>query len=142
MSRTVRYALLVGFSLLFAAGPANADNQVILKAHEGYSFAKHTVTKDVDTNADVAFAIGKVPDGAVGAISAKKIKNLGSGLPDAAAFMSMQQWPGTVNNPMPGFYAVQGRDGRSIYLVQLLSYDNPGRSASRWQMSFTWERLQ
>ena len=142
MSRTVRYALLVGFSLLFAAGPANADNQVILKAHEGYSFAKHTVTKDVDTNADVAFAVGKVPDGAVGVISAKKIKNLGSDLPGAAAFMGVQQWPGAVNNPMPGYYAVQGRDGRSIYLVQLLSYDNPGRSASHWQMSFTWERLQ
>lgn len=142
MSRVVRYALLVGFSLLFAGAPASASNEVILKAHEGYSFAKHTVTKDGDTNADVAFAIGKQPDGAVGAISAKKIKNLGSGLPDATAFMGVQQWPGAVNNPVPGFYAVQGRDGRSIYLVQLLSYDNYGRSASRWQMSFTWERLQ
>ena len=142
MSKIVRYALLVGVSLLFAGAPANAESQVILKAHEGYSFAKHAVTKDVDANADVAFAIGKQPDGAVGAISAKKIKNLGSGLPDATAFMGVQQWPAAVNSPTPGYYAVQGKDGRSIYLVQVLSYDNPGRSASHWQMSFTWERLQ
>lgn len=142
MSRMIRYALLIGFSVLFAGVPAKADNQVVLKAYEGYDFAKHAVTKVGDANADVSFAVGKQRAGAVGAISAKKIKNLGQGMPDAAAFLGVQQWPSAVSNPIPGYYAVQGHDGRSIYLVQLQSYDNPGNAASRWQMSFTFERLQ
>ena len=142
MSRIVRYALLLGFSVMFAAAPANAENQIVLKANEGYNFAKHAVTKGGDVNADVSFAIGKLNDGSVGAISARKIKNLGQNLPDATAFMGIQQWPGAVSNPVPGYYAVQGHDGRSIYLVQLLAYDNPGRSASNWHMSISWERLE
>lgn len=140
MSRTVRYALLMGFSVLFAGAPANAENQVVLKANEGYDFAKHAVTKSGDISADVLFALAK--PGPVGELSARKIKNLGQNLPSATAFMGVQQWPGSVANPMPGYYAVQGRDGRSIYLVQLLAFDNPGRSASSWHMSFTWERLE
>ena len=140
MSKNVRYALLMAFSLLLAGAPANAENQVVLKAFEGYDFAKHAVTKSGDINADVLFAVAK--PGPVGAISAKRIKNLGQDLPSAAAFLGVQQWPGSVSNPMPGYYAVQGHDGRSIYLVQLLAFDNPGRSASDWHMSFTWERLQ
>ena len=140
MSRTVRYALLMGLSVMFADAPANAGNQVVLKANEGYDFVKHVVTKPGDANADVSFAIAK--PGPVGALAAKKIKNLGQGLPDAAAFMGVQQWPGTVANPVPGYYAVQGHDGRSIYLVELQSFDNPGSQAANWHMSLTYERLQ
>ena len=139
MSKLVRYALLAVLSVLFAGIPAKAEDQVVLKAYEGYDFTKHAVTKSGDLNADVSFAIG---NGAVGAISARRIKSLGSDLPDASAFFGVQQWPAAISTPAPGYYAVQGHDGRSIYLVQLLAYNNPGRSAAHWQMSLTWERLQ
>jgi hypothetical protein len=135
----VRYALLAFLSVLFAGIPARAENQVVLKAFQGYDFTKHAVTKSGDQNADVSFAVDKAT---VGAISARKIKNLGSGLPDATAFLGVQQWPAVITTPTPGYYAVQGHDGRSIYLVQLLSFDNPGHVAAHWQMSLTWERLQ
>jgi len=137
VSKFTRYALLAVFPLMLAAAPATADSQVTLKAFEGYNFAKHAVMKSGDANADVSFAVGKQS----GALTARKIKPLGSNLPDASAFMGVQQWPAAIDNPMPGYYAVQGHDGRSIYLVQLLSYDNPGRP-THWQMSFTWEQLQ
>ena len=139
MSKLVRYALLVVLSVLFAGIPAKAGDQVVLKAFQGYDFTRHAVTKSGDMNADVSFAIG---NGTVGAISARKIKALGSGLPDASAFLGVQQWPGAIPTPTPGYYAVQGHDGRSIYLVQLLTYDNPGRAAAHWQMSLSWERLK
>lgn len=142
MSNTVRFALLFAASALLASASANAETSVVLKANEGYDFARHAVIKSGDVNADVSFAIAKQPSGPVAALSAKKIKNLGGGLPDATAFMGVQQWPGAVSNPVPGYYAVQGHDGRSIYLVQLLAFDNPGKSAANWHMSFTYERLQ
>jgi hypothetical protein len=142
VSKSVRYALLFVASAAFASASANADTSVVLKANEGYDFVKHAVIKSGNMNADVSFAVNKQAGGAVAALSAKKIKNLGSDLPDATAFMGVQQWPGAVANPAPGYYAVQGHDGRSIYLVQLLAFDNPGKMATNWHMSFTYERLQ
>ncbi len=142
MSSSIRTAFLCAATALFAASSASAETSVVLKANEGYDFARHAVTRSGDLNADVTFAISRQSGGPTGALSARKIKNLGSNLPDASAFMGLQQWPVAVSNPAPGYYAVQGHDGRSMYLVQVLAFENPGRSATNWQMSLTYERLQ
>lgn len=142
MSNSIRYAFLFAAAACFAAAPASSETSVVLNANQGYDFVKHAVTKSGDLNADVSFAVNKRGGSAVGTLAAKKIKTLGADLPDATAFLGVQQWPGAVADPVPGYYAVQGHDGRSIYLVQLLAFENPGRSASNWHMSFTYERLQ
>ncbi len=136
MSKFVRYAFVALLAAAFAVVPASAE-VVTLKAHEGYDFIKKSVTKKGETNNDLSFAVA----GKKGAISAKKVKGLGQGLPDARAFLSVQSWPTSVEDPTPGYFAVQGRDGKSIYLVQLNSFSNYGKP-SNWEMSFSWERLQ
>lgn len=138
MSKFVRFAFVAILAAGFAGASANASDVITLKAQEGYDFVKKSVTKKGETNTDVSFAVSPSKKGAIGA---KKIKNLGQGMPDARAFLAMQSWPTAVEEPTPGYLAVQGRDGKSIYLVTLNSFATYGKP-SNWEMSFTWERLQ
>lgn len=138
MSKFVRFAFVAILATAFAGVSASASDVITLKAQEGYDFVKKSVTKKGETNTDVSFAVSPSKKGAIGA---KKIKNLGQGMPDARAFLAMQSWPTAVEEPVPGYLAVQGRDGKSIYLVTLNSFATYGKP-SNWEMSFTWERLQ
>jgi len=134
VSKAVRFALMIAVAGLFACASSWASDTVLLKGAQGYDFQKNTVTKQGDTNYDIALGAN--------ALSARKIKALGQEMPDARAFAAIKSWPSTVTAPTPGYYAVQGRDGRSIYLVQVYSVDGQGKVASHWQASFTWERLE
>ncbi len=136
MSKFVRIAFVA--ILAAVSAPAHASDVVTLKGLEGYDFVKKSVTKKGDANTDLSVV---AVAGRKSAIEAKKIKNLGQGLPDARAFLAIQSWPVSVEAPVPGYYAVEGRDGKSIYLVQLNSFAGDGRP-SNWEMSFSWERLQ
>jgi hypothetical protein len=134
MSKAVRFAFMIVLTGLFACAPSRAGDPIFLKGAEGYSFQKSAVTKKGDTNFDIALGADS--------LSARKIKALGQNLPDARAFATVQSWPATVASPLPGYYAVQSRDGRGIYLVQVLSVNGSGKVPSHWSASFTWEKLQ
>jgi hypothetical protein len=134
VSKAVRFASMVVIAGLFACVPSRAGDPVFLKGAEGYSFQKNAVAKKGDANFDIALGADS--------LSARKIKALGGNLPDARAFATVQSWPATVASPLPGYYAVQGHDGRSIYLVQVLSVNGSGKAPSHWSASFTWEKLQ
>ena len=138
MFKFVCIAFVALLASAFAVVPASASDVVTLKAQEGFDFVKKSVTKKGETNNDLSFAVSASKKGA---IIAKKLKGLGQGLPDARAFLTVQSWPAAVEMPTPGYYAVQGRDGKSIYLVELNSFASYGKP-SNWEMSFSWERLQ
>lgn len=137
MSRFVRFAFVALLASGFAATAAAAD-VVTLKAHEGYDFVKKSVTKKGETNTDFTFTVNPNKKGGV---AARRLKSLGQGMPDARAFQQVQSWPAAAEEPASGYYAVQGRDGKSIYLVTINSFADYGKPAS-WEMSFTWEKLQ
>lgn len=136
MSKFVRIAFVAILAAAFA--PAHASDVITLKGQEGFDFIKKSVTKKGDANTDLSVV---AVAGRKGAIAAKKIKSLGQAMPDARAFLTIQSWPASVETPTPGYYAVEGRDGKSIYLVQLSSFADYGKPAT-WEVSFTWERLQ
>lgn len=138
MSRFVRFAFVTLLASGFAAMSAGASDLVTLKASEGYDFVKKTVTKKGDANADFTFTVNP---GKKGGIAARHLKGLGQGLPDAHAFQQVQSWPASAVEPMPGYYAIQGRDGKSVYLVSITGFADYGKPTS-WEMSFTWEKLQ
>lgn len=138
MSRFVRFAFVALLASGFAATAASASDLVTLKAQEGYDFVKKSVTKKGDANTDLSFAVSPAKKGG---IAARRLKGLGQGMPDARAFLQVQSWPAVAEQPMPGYYAVQGRDGKSIYLVTVNAFSDYGKP-SNWELSFTWERLQ
>jgi len=113
--------------------PAFADGNFVLKASQGFNFARNALTSSDDPNADVAFARG--------ALGARKIKGFGSQMPGLAGFNDIGSWGSQVNTPAPGYYVVQGHDGKTVYLVQVTSFGNQTLAVSKWELQVSWEKL-
>lgn len=113
--------------------PARADGTLVLKDSQGYDFTKASVTKTGDRNADISFTGGKKA-----ALAATKIKGFGPSVPPAAAFNDMKSWTGSVDAPAPGYYAVEGRDHRTVYLLQVTNVADQGKST---EITAYWEKL-
>ena len=128
MFRKYAFAALAALTV-----PAMADGTLVLKDSQGYDFTKAAVTKTGDRNADISFTGGRKA-----ALAATKIKGFGPSVPPAAAFNSMKSWSASVDAPTPGYYAVQGRDHRTVYLLQVTNIADQGKST---ELTAYWEKL-
>ncbi|MBF0530079.1 MAG: hypothetical protein HQK55_12575, partial [Deltaproteobacteria bacterium] len=80
---------------------------------------------------------------ALATLGAKKIKEFGQEKPDikALSLQKVDAWQSYANAPAPGYYVVQGMDGRSLYLIKVISFKNQGKAASYWELTFSWEKI-
>ena len=136
MFRKYGLIALAAAAFTFAATvPAIADGSLALKAPQAYNFTRSVVTKIGDPNADLSFSVGG--DKTV-VLAANRIKGFGPSAPGPAAFNGIKSWPGSVSAPAPGYFVVQGHDGRTVYLVQVTNVDNQGKAGS---LEAFWEKL-
>lgn len=124
-----------------------ASNPVMLKVYEGFKFSNGTVTKSDDKKADITFYVNHGRQNAysfaLGVIGASKIKDFGKTKPYVKTFSNneVSGWKQYANAPSPGYYVVLGADGKSYYLINVVSFKNQGKAASYWNLNFTWEKL-
>ena len=135
--------------LIFMAFPVFTDaaNTVTLKVYQGYRFSDKTVTRSGDKQNDFSFYVNMGRQGArsfaLGALGGTKIKEFGREKPDAKSFtpQTISGWKTYANAPSPGYYVVQGADGKSLYLIEVISFKNQGKAAAYWELTFSWEKL-
>lgn len=128
-------------------GEALAANLVTLKVYQGYRFSDGAVTKSGDQSADVSFYVNlgrrKAYSFAIATLGAKKIKEFGKEKPNpkSLSLQSVESWRHYANAPSPGYNVVQGADGKSLYLLKVLSFKNQRKTASHWELTFSGEKL-
>lgn len=54
----------------------------------------------------------------------------------------IRSWDDSVSGPAPGYYVLQAHNGGKYYLLHLENFENQGKAASYWLMSFSWEEFQ
>lgn len=139
--------LVVCFVLILTgAAPASAAETLTLKVYEGYNFASHAVMKSGDPKADISFYVNTGRRGAMsfqlGAIGAKRLKECGKAKPNASVLQNRAQWGNSANAPSAGdYFALEGADGKSLYLVKIIGFENQGKASSYWQLTLSWEKL-
>jgi len=138
-------SLLVITMLTALSRWSSASDTVTLKVYEGYKFASGTITKSGEKGADLSFYVNRGRAGAgsfaLGAIGAKKIKEFGDKKPETLSLQEASSWKDYANAPSGGYYGVLGADGKSLYLVKVLSFKNQGKAASFWELTFTWQKI-
>ena len=129
------------------ASVAQAANSVTLKVYQGYRFSDKAITKSGDKQNDLSFYVNMGRQGArsfaLGALGGAKIKEFGNEKPDAKTLTPqvVSGWKSYANAPSPGFYVVQGADGKSLYLIEVKSFKNQGKASAYWELTFTWEKF-
>ncbi len=124
-----------------------AADVVSLKVYEGYRFSDKAVTKSGDKSADISFFVNmgrrNASSFALATLGAKKIKEFGTEKPDvkALSLQNANSWEHYANAPVPGYYVVQGEDGKTFYLIKVISFKNQGKAASYWDLTFSWEKI-
>jgi len=149
-NRVLLYGVLFILLLVMVnsfAGRALAANIVSLSVYEGYRFLDGSVTKSGDESADLSFYVNmgrrNARSFALATLGAKKIKEFGKEKPDVKSLSleAVNEWQDYANAPAQGYYVVLGADGKSLYLVNLISFKNQGRAASYWKLNFSWEKI-
>jgi hypothetical protein len=130
-------ALLAGAAAVCAEGPDSGAFS--LKIFEGYQFSPQAVVKS-GSAADLSFTYQVRRMGMISYLGAAKIKYFES-RPAAGSIgkREIESWEDYVAGPSPGFYVIRARDG-AHYLVHLQTFENQGKAAAYWKMSFRWEK--
>lgn len=111
-----------------------------LKIFEGYDFPNQRVVASGSSAADLSFYYQRRGIGIISYLGAAKIKQF-QGRPPGLSAGQIASWEHYVAGPSRGTYVIQSRAGR-YYLVTLEKFENQGKAASYWLMSFTWEELK
>lgn len=139
-------AVLMAAMLLFAAN-VYALEPVTLKIYQGVKFSDGTVVKSDDKAADLSFSVNRGRRGALSfelaAFGAKGIKEFGEKKPEPVELSidSAGKWKDHLNAPSAGYYGVLGADGNSVYLVEVLSFENQGQASANWVVTLKWDAV-
>lgn len=131
--------------LLFFAANGYALEPVTLKIYQGVKFSDGTVVKSDDKAADLSFYVNRGRRGALSfelaAFGAKGIKEFGEKKPEPAelSLETAGTWKDHLNAPAAGYYGVLGADGNSVYLVEVLAFENQGQASAHWAVTLKWE---
>lgn len=109
-----------------------------LKIFQGYNFATRSVGKSGGTS-DLSFTYQVRRIGMIGYLQAPKIKEFQSP-PSGLTASEFETWKDYVAGPSPDYYVIKAKDGR-CYLLQLLKFENQGKAASYWLMTFHWQEI-
>ncbi len=138
-------ALLMTMLLLVAK--TYAIESVALKIYQGVKFSDGTVVKSDDAEADLRLYVNRGRRGALSfelaAFGAKGIKEFGETKPAPAelAIESAGKWKAHLNAPSAGYYGVLGADGKIVYLVEVLAFENQGQASANWVVTLRWEAV-
>jgi hypothetical protein len=122
-----------------AAGAASTG-KFQLQVSQGYRFETGEIRKSGD-GTDLSFTYQLRRLGVISYLQATRIKRFDT-RPDTAALTRAEiaAWPDYVAGPSPGYYVIQGRSDRR-YLLKLESFENQGKAAAYWRMTFSWEEI-
>ncbi|HWQ53091.1 MAG TPA: hypothetical protein VN442_05365 [Bryobacteraceae bacterium] len=122
-------------ALCLALSPANPA-AFSLRIFEAYRISEGKVVKSGDKSADISFYYQTRRMGMISYLGATKIKEFAV-RPDPRSLTRaiVETWDDYVAGPAPGYYVIKGAEGR-FYLVKLESFENQGKAASYWKMTF------
>lgn len=128
--------------LLACQSPASAWSKkepFQLKIFQGFRFANESVVKS--ESGDLSFTYQVRRFGMISYLSAKRIQYFEKA-PEVASLRASEiaGWKDYVAGPSPGFYVVRTGDGKH-YLLHLQKFENQGKAASYWLMTFAWEEI-
>ncbi len=133
-------ALLLSLSILGTAETAASRFQ--LHISQGYRFDTGEVTKSGD-DADLSFTYQLRRIGQISFLQAPHIKRFETRpQPGTLTPAEIATWDHSVAAPSPGYYVIQGRSPAHHYLLHLEKFENQGKAASRWELTFSWETLK
>lgn len=111
-----------------------------LQVFQGYRFQTGEIRKSGD-DTDLSFTYQVRRLGMISYLQATHIKRFDT-RPDPAALTRAEiaAWESYVAGPSAGYYVIQARSDR-CYLLKLESFENQGKAASYWRMTFSWEEI-
>jgi hypothetical protein len=141
-----RRGFLISFSglLATAAGALAAvrSGSFQLKVFHGFRFDDGSIGKS-GSEMDLSFFYQMRRFGMISFLGADHIQRFDEKPAQRSiAAGDIQSWDDSVAGPEPGYYVLQAQNGGKYYLVNLEKFDNQGKAASYWLMSFSWEEFQ
>lgn len=123
------------------AQPARKSGQFRLHVFEGYRLDTGAVGKS-SSQQDLSFTYQVRASGMISYLGAAHIKRF-DGRPSAGTLSAgdVAGWKDYVAGPDPGYYVIQARSSQRLYLLHLEKFENQGKAASYWLLTFTWESL-
>ena len=129
--------LLALSAAAFCLTPAPANPAGFsLKIFEAYRISDGKVVKSDDKSADISFYYQRRRMAVISYLGAPKIKEF-TARPDPKSLTrsAIETWEDYVAGPAPGYFVVKSPGGR-YYLLKLESFENQGKAASYWKMTF------
>lgn len=141
-----RRSLLISLSglLATAAGALAAvrSGSFQLKVFEGFRFDQGSVGKS-GSDMDLSFFYQMRRFGMISFLGADHIQRFDAKpAPRSITAAEIRSWDDSVAGPAPGYYVLQAHNGGKYYLVHLEKFENQGKAASYWLMSFSWEEYE
>ncbi|HWR51675.1 MAG TPA: hypothetical protein VN428_11245 [Bryobacteraceae bacterium] len=141
-----RREFLMSLSILFAtparALPAVRSGSFQLKVFQGFRFDDGSIGKS-GSEMDLSFFYQMRRFGMISFLGASHIARFDERPAQGSITVAeVQAWDDSVAGPSPGYYALQARNGGKYYLLHLEKFENQGKAASYWLMSFSWEEFQ
>ncbi len=131
---------LISCALGTVETPVKAGNTFQLKIYHGFDFSSSQVVKyNESTPADIKFYRQTRNVGVYAYPGAAKIKEFDS--PSHRIIGNGDGWNDYLFTPKTNrYYVIRSRDG-CYYLLHLLKFENQGKAASYWQLTFEWKEI-
>jgi len=148
---TILYAQWKKVSSSGSSSSSGASNTFQLKIYQGYDFKNKRVIDYGNTPSSVDFKfyfqqrspisdLDKSRNGIYVYLGAPKIREFNTA-PTSLSSAQVNGWDNWTLYPVPGkYYVVKSRDGQ-YYLLHLLKYENQGKAAAYWLMTFEWKKI-
>lgn len=132
--------LIAVFLTLSSWAAAAQSGSFQLKIFQGFRFSDGA-TVESGKGADLSFYYQTRRMAIISYLGADKIKRFDAA-PDPRSLTAAEvgSWNDYIPAPSPGYYVIRTKDGK-YYLVNLQKFENQGKAASSWLMSFNWEEI-